>query len=428
MLTIVLLNAQLFNAQLTFNTLDSVFAYADRNSASSRISTQQSLLAKWTKVAALANTINFKSPVSFSATDNLQLPVSFLPAEAFGGASGTFRQITLGQQFVNNFNLNPQIDLINPQNWARVKSAELNKEMTEINNQLNKKALHESITAAYFNCISLSEQNSVSKKSLELADTLTMIIKNKYELGIAREQDLNNAKVNYLNVKDKLQQLETNYKQQINALKILCDIPANMSINLSNTFDSPENSVKSTNTLESKYTMLQNQYMKSELKVNRMSMLPVLSLVYYQGWQQNSNAGFFDDKAKWIPSKYVGLRITVPFPPDVTKLSQNYTNKVNYRISALNASHVQLQNEMSNRNLDAEVEKNSNTLSIAQQIFELKNSNYQKSINQYKAGILPTENLLSSFSDLLNAELGLISARAGNNYSKAKLLINNSLK
>ncbi|MBI3238885.1 MAG: hypothetical protein HYZ43_08630, partial [Flavobacteriia bacterium] len=133
------------SAQLNFNSPDSLYAYADRNSASSKISVQQSLLAKWTKVAALANTVNYKSPVSFSATDNLLLPVSFLPAEAFGGAPGTFRQITLGQQYVNNFNFNPQIDIINPQNWARVKSAELNKEMTEVNNQLNKKNLHESI-------------------------------------------------------------------------------------------------------------------------------------------------------------------------------------------------------------------------------------------------------------------------------------------
>jgi hypothetical protein len=34
---------------------------------------------------------------------------------------------------VSNFNFNPQIDLINPQNLARIKSAEINKQIQELN-------------------------------------------------------------------------------------------------------------------------------------------------------------------------------------------------------------------------------------------------------------------------------------------------------
>lgn len=416
-------------AQLVFSSADSLFAYADRHSTSSRISAQQSLLAKWTKVAALANTLNYKSPIAFSATNNLLLPVNFLPAETFGGPAGTFREITLGQQYVSNLNVNPQIDLINPQNWARLRSAEISKEMTEVTNRLNKKYLHESIAAAFYNCLSLNEQLRNTERSLQLADSLLAIVSHKQSLGIARGQDVNNARVNSLGVQDRLQQLQLNREQQINALKVLCDIPANTPLSITEGETAKEEALTNRrSTLEADYQQLQNQYLKSELNAGRLSMLPVLSLVYYQGWQHNSNTGFSDSEAKWIPSRYIGLRITVPFPPDVTKLSQNYTSKINYRISALNMAHVQLQNELGNRSLDLDVEKYSRSFKIAEEIAELKNSNYEKSLNQYREGILAADLLLTAFSDLLNARTAVATARANRDYARTKLIINNSLQ
>src|SRR4051812_29956517 len=119
------LSSAISNAQVSFNNLDSIFAYAEKNSATVKTATQQSLLAKWTRVAAIGNTINLRSPVSFSLTDNTQLPVNFIPASAFGGRPGDLRPITLGQQYVGNFNFNPQIDIINPFYLAKVKSASL---------------------------------------------------------------------------------------------------------------------------------------------------------------------------------------------------------------------------------------------------------------------------------------------------------------
>ncbi|MCC6370012.1 MAG: TolC family protein [Bacteroidia bacterium] len=426
-LSILCGNAFHTSAQLRFSSLDSLFAFADRNSNTSKIAYQQNLLAKWTKVAAIANTINFRDPVSFSSTNNILLPVNFIPAEAFGGPAGSFRQLTLGQQYVSNFNFNPQIDLINAQNWARVKSAEINKDLTELSNHLNKKSLHESIAAAYYNILSINEQIVANTQSLINADSLVFIVKNKYSVGIARQQDANNAQVNLLVVKDKLQQLQINREQQLNALKILCDIPAEKTLTLENT-QTPETTVATGSSLESKYVSLQSEYLRNEWRVNRLSMMPVVSLVYYQGWQQNSNSAFFDNNAKWIQSKYFGLRITVPFPPDANKLSQNYSAKINSGIAALNATHSRLQNELANKGLELDYEKALNSFQIAKEINQLKLMNYEKSLNQYKEGILSTDLLLNAFTDLLNSQLNTASSNASLNYAKARIMINNSFK
>jgi outer membrane protein TolC len=428
MIIFLLLLAGTNKAQITFTSLDSVLSYTQKKSSSIKITNEQNLLAKWTKIAALGNTINLRSPISFSSTDNTMLPVNFIPADAFGGPPGTFRQITLGQQYVSNFNINPQIDIINPYAWAKVKSASINKEMTEVNSLLIKKNLFESIAAAYYNCVSIQDQINLTQQSLQAADSIVFIVQNKYSLGIVREQDLNNAKVNQLNVTDKLNQLKLMLQQQQNSLKILCDIPASTKLSIVNEDHVSDSKGKAGSSLPYRYTELQAGYARSELRANRLNMFPIISLVGYQGWQQNSNTAFFDNNASWIQSRYIGLRITVPFPPDVTKLSQSYTSKINYHIAQLNNDHTKLQTELSNESLNIDAEKANSSYQTAKQIVDLKKANYEKSINQYKEGILPTDNLLTAFSDLLNSELNFISAYSNLQYNNSKININNTVK
>lgn len=421
----------LASSQVTFTSVDSALAYAERNSSVAKISEQQTLLAKWTRVAALANTVNFRNPVSFTATDNLLLPVNFIPAEAFGGPAGSYKQITLGQQYVSNFNFNPQIDIINPANWARVKTASINKELTETTVLINKRNLSESISAAYFNILSLQQQSAVLHQTLGASDTLVLIAQNKFGEGLIREQDLNNVKATRLAVKDKLIQLLASLSQQENSLKILCEIPVGSKITIAQNLQSgpayPQ-SLKATSTLTFRNTLLQAEYAKSELRAGRWSMLPVVSAVYFQGWQQNSNQSLFDNRQPWIQSQYIGLRITMPIPADVNRLSQNYTYRINHRMALMNAAHARLQSELNNQNLELDYEKAAYAYATAVELYNLKNSNYEKSLNQYKEGILPTDFFLTSYTDMLNARINVIATLAALEHAKTRITINNLYK
>ncbi|MGZ3932683.1 MAG: TolC family protein, partial [Bacteroidia bacterium] len=240
---ILLFSGLRLSAQLNFTSIDSVLSYAAKNSSSLKINSQQDLLAKWTKIAALGSSVNLRSPFTFSSTDNSMLPVNFIPAEIFGGPAGTFRPITLGQRYVSNFNFNPQIDIINPYAWAKVKSASVNKELTAVNDLLNKRSLFESIAAAYHNAAALSEQIAVTERHLAAADSLLIISQNKFSQGITREQDVNNMKVNQLGIGDKLVQLKVMLNQQYNSLKILCDIPSSVQVSVTEPVSEPKSSV-----------------------------------------------------------------------------------------------------------------------------------------------------------------------------------------
>ena len=111
--------------ELRFNNLDSLLNYAENYSISIKTGEQQTLLAKWQKISAQAGLVNFRMQTNFNLTNNIELPVTFLPGEAFGGASGTFKEVTTGQQYIGNLNIAPQIDIINPANWIKLQSAKV---------------------------------------------------------------------------------------------------------------------------------------------------------------------------------------------------------------------------------------------------------------------------------------------------------------
>jgi outer membrane protein len=416
---------------LSFSSLDSLLKYAGQHSSSIKTGDQQILLAKWTKITSIFNTVNIKSPFTASWVNNTQLPVSYLPAEAFGGPEGTFKQVSIGQQYVSNYAITPQIDIINPALWARIKSAEINRQLSLADQQLTKKNLFESIAAAYCNVLALQYQAQQFENYLTAADSLLIISENKFKAGIVREQDMNNMKINKLSVADKLLQINLQIEQNYNSIKILCDIKPETELKITESLESLvlDDQRAAASSLLTRRMQLQSAYLKNELKASRwQSFSPTLSLIFNQAWQANSNIGFTDSKANTFSAQYIGLRLTIPFPADPSRLGQNYSARISHRISVINSLHSELQEQLSNRNLDLDRQKAFSAYNSAKTISELKDINFSKSVNQYKEGILPAEILLNHFVEKINADLAMASTKAGLKLSQLKIKLNNSIQ
>lgn len=428
----VLLFYQVLNAQteLSFNNLDSLLKYAENNSMSIKTGEQQSLLAKWQKISAQAGLVNFRMQTNLNLTNNLELPVTFLPAEAFGGTPGTFKEVTTGLQYIGNFNLAPQIDIINPASWAKLKSANVNAELTNVNNLIAKKSLFESVSATYHNIISLQEQIEITQKSLLAADTLLKNMQNKYSEGIVRQQDLNDAQINKLTLSDKLEQLKLSLKQQYYSIKILCDIPESTELNINEQPNYNKQFVLGLNVdnqLQYKFSLLKVELAKADLKTNRFMQYPTVSFVFYDSWQQNSSNMFFDNDIKWLNSQYIGLKLSVPFP-DINRYTLTKSSQINKTISLQNAEHTKLQNELTNKQLILDYEKAYSQFNTAKQIFQLKEQNYGLAMNQFNMSILSSDKLLIAFNDMLTSRLNYSSALANLLYTMSKIELNNTIK
>ncbi|MCF6183073.1 MAG: TolC family protein [Bacteroidales bacterium] len=424
------INTSIAQETLSFENLNAVLNYAEKNSTTVKKNEQQTLIAKWQKISAKTGLINFRMQTTFNMTDNIELPITYLPAEAFGGEPGTFKEVTTGQKYISNLNIIPQIDIINPESWAKLKSANINYALTEINNKIARKSLFESIAASYYNIVSLQDQITITEKTLLTADSLLSNMKNKYSKGIVRLQDLNDIKVSKILTRDKLQQLKTNLEKQYYSLKILCDIPekTNLIINEKPDYDIIlNNNPQVQNQLKYKQSLLNAELAEAEVKKAKFMQLPVLSLISYNAWQQNSNLQFFDPARNWIYPKYIGLKISLPFP-NISAFTQTKTAKINKTISLQNVEHTKIQNDTENKQLVLDYKKAYSQFVSAKEIYKLKEQNYYLMLNQFNLSILPPDRLLTAYNDMLISKLNYSNALAEVLYSKTKIDINNTIQ
>ncbi|MBP1650874.1 MAG: putative outer rane efflux protein precursor [Bacteroidetes bacterium] len=414
---------------LSFRSLNEVFVYADAHSVTFKNATQQVLMNKYQTLAAKLDRWKLKGDANLTSTDNTKLGVTFIPAEIFGGPAGTYRQVTFGQQYVTSANFAPQIDILNPFSMAQVRTARASEQVTNATNLLNKKSLYESVAGAYYNILSYQWQIKVTKNSLDNADTLTAIMVNKQQEGIARQQDVNNAKANQLSIQDKLQQLEVNLEEQYSSLKLLCDMDPNTPITIEETADQGnfDASLTATGYLTQLQSEWQLKYQEADLRANKRWFLPTVTLFSSLGWQQNTNNHPFDG-SRWINSSYVGVKVAIPILPDVGKVAAVRYDRINVAVAKNNFEHAARQDSVNNQQLQLEYQKAFKSARLAGEIAALKEDSYYKNLNIYKEGILSATDLFTAFNDWLNNSLNAVSQQANSDYAKSKIMINNIVK
>ena len=159
LLFFTVLTQMVVGQEISFQSWDELSKYVNQHGTLEQISQKQLDLAELTEKAAVASVFNPRIPITGSAINNTQLPVSFIPAEAFGGPVGSFREITLGQPYITSFTATPQFDIINVAKWQEVKLAKANTQWVAAEIALNKKKLLEQTNALYCNILLYQQQN-----------------------------------------------------------------------------------------------------------------------------------------------------------------------------------------------------------------------------------------------------------------------------
>jgi OMF family outer membrane factor len=414
---------------IAFKSIDEVLAYAEKNASVFKISNEQMALTKYQTLIAKINVFNPRGNATASAIDNLQLPSNYLPAEIFGGVPGTFKETQFGQQYISAINITPQIDLINIQSWQKIKVSKINENLSETTQLLIKKNLFENIAVTYYTIVSIQNQIKILETNYANNKKIEDAVTNKNKQGLARQQDVNQATVNLLQIEDKKSQLTIALLQQKNALKVLCDASLETNFEIINSENKIENitTIEVSNKLLSQQSNLQKELSQQELKSYKSSFYPTLSAVGNWAYQDNSNIGFFNKNSNTFQSSYIGLRLNYLLP-EASKYLQKRTLKTNLNVAEENAKHNQLLEKNTNDQLKLEYKKTIDSNNISEKILILKTDTYNKNLEIYQQDLVSIDNLLISFNDKLNAELNKIISQVNANYLRTKININNTIK
>ena len=410
----------------TFATIQEVFEYTKSNNITFQNAALQIELAKLTKNSSVLNAINPKIPSYYQAINNQNQQVSFLPGQAFGLPAGTFKEVTIGQQYVSTFSIQPQFDILNLATIAQIKSAKLNEQLIENQNKINQQNLFEKINGVYFNILALNAQKEIVASNIEIATKIVTITTNKFNEGLARKQEVNEAEVNLINLKDKMQQIEYTLQIQHQTLGLFFEnkILPSLSQSITDFEKSTKNSTIKNELLVENSSILY-QIAKQDLKSIRLQQMPVVSFISSYNWQNLSNDNFYATNSNRVNFNYVGLKVNYDLPTNVQKHTAVHSKSIQLKIAEFNAEHSKKENENRNNQLLLETEKAIAQLENLKKIVELKEDSYQKNNNQYIENILPLDKLLISQNDLIMSQLNVISALATIGFNQTKIEIYN---
>jgi outer membrane protein TolC len=409
-----------------FASINEVIAFTKNNNITFQNANYQNQMSDITTKTAIGNLFNPKIPTSIQVLDNINQQVSFLPGQAFGQPIGTFKEVTIGQQYVSTFNIQPQFDILNMANYALIKTTKINQQLVENQHKINEQNLYEKINMVYFNILTFNGQKEIVQENIIIAKDILRIITNKFNEGVARKQEVNEAEVNLISLQDKFEQIEMNTKIQYQTLNLFFEnkIDAILSENIWN-YQNTDTILKTQNNLIIENVTLQTQMAQQENKALKYQNLPVLSFVSSLNWQNLSNDFSFSKNSNWINYNYIGLKLSYDLPTTVQKITNQKSKQIQIQILKNNEKHSLIENESKNAQMILEYEKSLKQKENLWKIHDLKKDTYEKNFNQFKENILPLDKLLISQNDMLVSKLNIVSSLANIGFNKTKIEINN---
>ena len=416
-------------AQKRFDNLEALLAYSDTKSISVQSNHIRVLQAKKTKLAAKLAIADPVASISGNFTNNTRLPVNLFPAEIFGGQKGEFREVQTGVQYNTASNQNLDIKLLNFEGWQNYKLSDINIQISETESWLNLKNLHENMAAVYYNIIQLNAQLESTQQNLLVADTLLQVAENKYKQGIVKQQDLNDSRVNRLNIMENINQIQHLLKQNYLSLKILADIPdaeeVEITEKVATNFPITKQDVQ-LNDLLIQSNLLKEKYALESIDKARKSMYPTLSFVAGNSYNQYNN-DFTLFGGKWITSNYVGMKLNFALP-NANTISNRTKAYFDYELAKKNTQQAQITADLTTRQLVNDFEKAVSQLQSHVDILEIQQDTYEKNKNLYSEGLISIDRTLTSFNAMLNAQYSLISSKVSVMLAQSKIVFNNKIR
>ncbi len=426
---LLVVESSLGQSNLVFNSLDSLLQYAASKSLSIKNGDMEWEKAAKGKLAAALSIPDISGNLlSAQFTHNTKLPVSVFPGEVFGGDPGTFVEVPTGVKYSSALNSNLDIKLLNLTGWENLKLAQINTDLAQSSRSLTVETLEKNLADNYYNIVNVQEQIDNSHKNIAIADTLLQITQRRYNEGITRQQDLDDARANYLTSLENENQLRFLLEQYYLSLKKLCDIPADNELVITHQYDDAIYKMEEprVGTLAVAHAQLQEHLAGANYKNAGLAFVPSLSFQLSNTFNQFNNdlKKFGGD---WINSNYIGLKLNVPIPSSNT-IANRLSAKYDLQLAKNNTEQIKLQATAERSILKNNYDKAFSQWNANKQIASLRQTSYRKHQQLYEEGLVALDATIASYTNMVNAEYSLISSATSVALTKAKIIINNKVR
>jgi len=353
----------------------------------------------------------FKTPQisgTFNSEDNLKLPTTAVPG-VLVGQPGKFINVSFGKPFTNSIGISAVQSVMDWQRIFQSKIANQNTQLLKAQEEQTIQNLKLQILQTYYAIITSYSAIKISKKDLQLSDSIVKIIEYKFNSGIIDESSFNLAKVNSNNIKQNIIQSTILLNQSIALLKNLVDLPVSTDLQ----FILPEQLIvlnkkplQEIGSNKSLLPLLQLVKIDSlQIKEAKARYFPKFNLLGYKGYDQfRDNLGIDFSKGSWNDYSFISLMATLPIYSGF--LNKNKLKSMIYKkeVSKEQLRYATQQSMLNDQNLLENYQSTVELIEISKDNFELLNKITTANFEKYINGLISLDLYFKSFEDYLKSE------------------------
>ena len=348
----------------------------------------------------------------------LELPVSLLPGEIFGGAAGSFIPVRFGTKFNANASIQLQQLLFDGQVFvalqARRATIELQQKSAEVTEEMIKTNIHK----IYYQLVVSKTQIALLDANIERLQKLEHDSKELYKNGFVEKLDLDKIAVQIANLQTEKLKASNGIELGYIGLKTLMGMPVKDTLVLTDKISEDQITTDVANNQDYAYTdrkefqavSLGKKLNEYNIKRYQLSYLPTIAMsgAFTKNAQRNQ-FNFFKG-GDWFTTSFVGLNISAP-------IFDGFARKA--RITKAKIDLQQTENQLQNLRLtiDAEVTQAKmnfataiSTLSYQKKNMQLAESVYAQTKKKYEIGTGSNIEITAAQTDLVTAQTNDIGA------------------
>jgi outer membrane protein TolC len=351
----------------------------------------------------------------------LELPVSLLPGEIFGGTAGTFIPVRFGTKFNANASLQLQQLLFDGQVFvalqARRTTIALQQKSAEVTEEMIKTNIHK----IYYQLVVSKTQIALLDANIERLQKLEHDSRELYKNGFVEKLDLDKIAVQVANLQTEKLKASNAIEMGYIGLKTLMGMPVNDTLILVDKISEDQITTDIASNQDYQYTdrkefqavSLGKKLNEYNIKRYQLSYLPTVAMsgAYTKNAQRNQ-FDFFKG-GDWFTTSFVGLNISAP-------IFDGFARKA--RITKAKIDLQQTENQLQNLRLtiDAEVTQAKmnfataiSTLNNQKKNMQLAESVYTQTKKKYEIGTGSNMEITGAQTDLVTAQTNYIGALYG---------------
>ncbi len=349
---------------------------------------------------------------------NPTLQVIFFP-DFLNGRPEEVSPVTIGTHWGTSASLEVTQLAYSPAFNVGLRAARTSAEFYDLLIEKSKDEILLDVAKLYYGVQALDEQLALVQANLDQVKSLLKLAQLQLDNGLGRRIDVDQLRVNQMNLENQLRNIDLERERQLNLLKFAMQMPLETNVQLVDTLSENQYTVPDLVMVNPSFlnridfAVLDKQQELNELNLARYRAenLPTVSLFGNLNAQaQPRTFGDFAESQSWADYSSIGLRVRVPIFDGFQRRARMEQVKIDMQVTAENRRYTEQAMNLQYTNARNNLRVNLNNLQTLNEGRRMAEEVYRVAQNRFREGIAPITEVVTAETAMRESQANYIAA------------------